>query len=264
MLGAMTCSDASGVPNPPATDAVADTELARLHAELASVRAELRASREVAERNHLALSAIADGIAIKRPGEVTLPLIKQYVALLKTEGVTLDFTEDAIDALARLAQRRYGHEGVGGVQSFAPAQRFDPAREAQALVDHRAQLRPARALRRIVGGERAHAAGVDEFHAAFQAVHDALVGHVVRGLVLPLVEHEVQQLHARGLDQAGAARFGELVTQRGDVDGVEQLGVGQGHGEQTGQDGVPEGRQRLCPAGCADGLPAGRQLLPAA
>jgi hypothetical protein len=66
--------------------------------------------------------------------------------------------QDAIDALARLAQRRYGHEGVGGVQSFAPAQRFDPAREAQALVDHRAQLRPARALRRIVGGERAHAA----------------------------------------------------------------------------------------------------------
>ena len=30
-------------------------------------------------------------------------LIKQYVALLKTEGVTLDFTEDAIDALADIA-----------------------------------------------------------------------------------------------------------------------------------------------------------------
>jgi ATP-dependent HslUV protease ATP-binding subunit HslU len=30
-------------------------------------------------------------------------LIKQYVALLKTEEVTLDFTEDAIDALAGLA-----------------------------------------------------------------------------------------------------------------------------------------------------------------
>jgi ATP-dependent HslUV protease ATP-binding subunit HslU len=30
-------------------------------------------------------------------------LIKQYVALLKTEGVTLDFTEDAIDAIANIA-----------------------------------------------------------------------------------------------------------------------------------------------------------------
>jgi ATP-dependent HslUV protease ATP-binding subunit HslU len=30
-------------------------------------------------------------------------LIKQYVALMKTEGVTLDFTEDAIDALADIA-----------------------------------------------------------------------------------------------------------------------------------------------------------------
>jgi ATP-dependent HslUV protease ATP-binding subunit HslU len=30
-------------------------------------------------------------------------LIKQYVALMKTEGVTLDFTEDAIDALADVA-----------------------------------------------------------------------------------------------------------------------------------------------------------------
>jgi ATP-dependent HslUV protease ATP-binding subunit HslU len=30
-------------------------------------------------------------------------LIKQYVALLATEGVTLDFTEDAIDAIANIA-----------------------------------------------------------------------------------------------------------------------------------------------------------------
>lgn len=30
-------------------------------------------------------------------------LIKQYIALLKTEGVTLDFTEDAIDAIADIA-----------------------------------------------------------------------------------------------------------------------------------------------------------------
>jgi len=30
-------------------------------------------------------------------------LIKQYVALLKTEGVTLDFTDDAIDAIADVA-----------------------------------------------------------------------------------------------------------------------------------------------------------------
>ena len=30
-------------------------------------------------------------------------LIKQYVALMQTEGVTLDFTEDAIDALADIA-----------------------------------------------------------------------------------------------------------------------------------------------------------------
>ena len=30
-------------------------------------------------------------------------LIKQYVALLETEGVTLDFTEDAIDAIADIA-----------------------------------------------------------------------------------------------------------------------------------------------------------------
>jgi ATP-dependent HslUV protease ATP-binding subunit HslU len=30
-------------------------------------------------------------------------LIKQYVALLKTEGVTLDFTPDAVDAIAEIA-----------------------------------------------------------------------------------------------------------------------------------------------------------------
>ncbi len=30
-------------------------------------------------------------------------LIKQYVALMGTEGVTLDFTEDAIDAIADIA-----------------------------------------------------------------------------------------------------------------------------------------------------------------
>jgi ATP-dependent HslUV protease ATP-binding subunit HslU len=30
-------------------------------------------------------------------------LIKQYVALMATEGVTLDFTEDAVDALADIA-----------------------------------------------------------------------------------------------------------------------------------------------------------------
>ena len=30
-------------------------------------------------------------------------LIKQYVALMKTEGVTLDFTDDAIDAIADIA-----------------------------------------------------------------------------------------------------------------------------------------------------------------
>ena len=30
-------------------------------------------------------------------------MIKQYVALMGTEGVTLDFTDDAIDALAALA-----------------------------------------------------------------------------------------------------------------------------------------------------------------
>ena len=30
-------------------------------------------------------------------------LIKQYVALLATEGVTLDFTDDAIDAIADIA-----------------------------------------------------------------------------------------------------------------------------------------------------------------
>ncbi len=36
-------------------------------------------------------------------------LIKQYVALLKTEEVTLDFTEDAIDALADLATDNQQH-----------------------------------------------------------------------------------------------------------------------------------------------------------
>ena len=30
-------------------------------------------------------------------------MIKQYVALMATEGVTLDFTEDAIDAIADIA-----------------------------------------------------------------------------------------------------------------------------------------------------------------
>jgi ATP-dependent HslUV protease ATP-binding subunit HslU len=35
--------------------------------------------------------------------ETEVSLIKQYVALLKTEGVTLDFTEEAIDAIADVA-----------------------------------------------------------------------------------------------------------------------------------------------------------------
>jgi ATP-dependent HslUV protease ATP-binding subunit HslU len=35
--------------------------------------------------------------------ETEASLIKQYVALMETEGVALDFTEDAIDALADLA-----------------------------------------------------------------------------------------------------------------------------------------------------------------
>ena len=33
--------------------------------------------------------------------ETEASLIKQYIALMKTEGVELDFTDDAIDALAR-------------------------------------------------------------------------------------------------------------------------------------------------------------------
>jgi ATP-dependent HslUV protease ATP-binding subunit HslU len=41
-------------------------------------------------------------------------LIKQYKALLKTEEVTLDFTEDAIDALADLAAEINGSvENIG-------------------------------------------------------------------------------------------------------------------------------------------------------
>jgi ATP-dependent HslUV protease ATP-binding subunit HslU len=41
-------------------------------------------------------------------------LIKQYVALMGTEGVTLDFTEDAIDELARLAAEVNSHvENIG-------------------------------------------------------------------------------------------------------------------------------------------------------
>src|SRR5262249_39423120 len=35
--------------------------------------------------------------------ETEASLIKQYVALMKTEGVTLDFTDDAIDAIADVA-----------------------------------------------------------------------------------------------------------------------------------------------------------------
>ena len=41
-------------------------------------------------------------------------LIKQYVALMGTEGVALDFTEDAIDELARLAAEVNSHvENIG-------------------------------------------------------------------------------------------------------------------------------------------------------
>jgi ATP-dependent HslUV protease ATP-binding subunit HslU len=36
--------------------------------------------------------------------ETEASLIKQYVALLKTEGVTLDFTDDAIDSIATIAE----------------------------------------------------------------------------------------------------------------------------------------------------------------
>jgi ATP-dependent HslUV protease ATP-binding subunit HslU len=35
--------------------------------------------------------------------ETEASLIKQYVALLKTEGVTLDFTDDSIEAIAQIA-----------------------------------------------------------------------------------------------------------------------------------------------------------------
>ena len=38
--------------------------------------------------------------------ETEASLIKQYVALMATEGVTLDFTDDAIDALAPRRRRR--------------------------------------------------------------------------------------------------------------------------------------------------------------
>jgi ATP-dependent HslUV protease ATP-binding subunit HslU len=46
--------------------------------------------------------------------ETEASLIKQYVALLQTEGVTLDFTEDAIDALAEVAVHLNGTlENIG-------------------------------------------------------------------------------------------------------------------------------------------------------
>jgi ATP-dependent HslUV protease ATP-binding subunit HslU len=47
-------------------------------------------------------------------------LIKQYVALMATEGVTLDFTDDAIDALAELAgasQRQVENIGARRLQT---------------------------------------------------------------------------------------------------------------------------------------------------
>ncbi|TDH37824.1 ATP-dependent protease ATPase subunit HslU [Pseudohoeflea suaedae] len=46
--------------------------------------------------------------------ETEASLIKQYVALMQTEGVTLDFTEDAIDALAEVAVHLNGTlENIG-------------------------------------------------------------------------------------------------------------------------------------------------------
>jgi ATP-dependent protease HslVU, ATPase subunit len=46
--------------------------------------------------------------------ETEASLIKQYVALMQTEGVTLDFTEDAIDALAEVAVHLNGSlENIG-------------------------------------------------------------------------------------------------------------------------------------------------------
>ena len=49
------------------------------------------------------LSALSEADLKRILVEPEASLIKQYVGLLATEGVSLDFTDDAIDALAKLA-----------------------------------------------------------------------------------------------------------------------------------------------------------------
>ena len=66
-------------------------------------------------------------------------LIKQYVALLATEGVTLDFTEDAIDAIADIAV---------AVNSQRREYRRAPAADRDGARARRNFVRRARPLRR--------------------------------------------------------------------------------------------------------------------
>jgi Amt family ammonium transporter len=64
MLGPMNSGTPSPQPAPPGLDQHPDAEIARLREELDRTRAELARWRESHERNHSALCAIADGIAI--------------------------------------------------------------------------------------------------------------------------------------------------------------------------------------------------------
>ena len=82
--------------------------------------------------------------------ETEASLIKQYMALMATEGVTLDFTDDAIDAIARIAVEV---NSLGREHRRAPAADGDGAHPRRDLLHrHRPRRRDGHHRRRLCGG----------------------------------------------------------------------------------------------------------------
>jgi hypothetical protein len=102
--------------------------------------------------------------------------------------------------------------------------------------------------------EATHAARQLDLDVALQAVDRALVVDVMLRQVASRRQHEMQELEAIGLQQARADRVMQGRPERADVDDVEKLGVGQGHGALR----IAEGQARCpMPRASACRLPGG-------
>jgi hypothetical protein len=82
----------------------------------------------------------------------------------------------------------------------------------------------------LAGPEAAHTARHVDLDVAFEAMDRALVVDVMLRQVAARRQHQMEQLKAIAFQQARADRVVQRWPERSDVDDVEQLGVGQGHG----------------------------------